>query len=351
MYWKHFLLLNLLVSLSIPGIAAPNPLAGLALPECNGTWIQPAQGRPAIPMWGLVDGIRVGLYPLKGPRGLIRIYTPYLGRSATEVMNYIAIEPIPAGSLTRGYSELEPSHLDRANGKRFWSADDSLATDPGDIRFPARGIITGEKGHQVMTFFLFSETFDNGAKVYVRLRIREESPYQIELATFTYDDSIPLAHCIVTATMGNHARLRELHLKDTIKRSVTLWPNYKGKDFTLHNFTSLDEMIMDNKGTAYFIAAPNEKYPVDAEYNVHTPTHWRYTGIRATQYWYRENPSSELKGLVNGRRCYWGCKLPIPGGVSYENFELIEPFDEGATFVFGITPLTPENFIRQINQQ
>ena len=346
---RRFLFWVLFLFLSTPGIAGPNLLAGLAAPECDGTWIRPVQGRPAIPMWGLVDGIRVGLFPLNGPRGLIRIYTPYLGRSATDVMNFIAIEPIPAGSLTRGYSELEPSRLDQANGKRFWSTDDSLAMHPGDIRFPARGVISGEKGHQVMTFFIFSEAFDNGAKVYVRLRIREDHPYQVELSTFSYEGSVPLAHCIVTATMGNHARLRELHLKDTIKRAGSLWPDYKGKDFTLHDFTPLEEMIHNDKGTAYFIAAPDEKYPVDAAYVPRTPIHWRYTGIRATQYWYREEPSPDLKGLVNGRYCYWGCKLPIPGGVSYENFEIIEPFEEGATFVFGITPLSPECFIKQIN--
>ena len=55
-------------------------------------------------------------------------------------------------------------------------------------------------------------------------------------------------------------------------------------------------------------------------------------------------------GLVSGRYCYWASEAPIPGGISYENFELLEPFRQGATFVFGIEPVEPEVMIRKIKK-
>ena len=81
---------------------------------------------------------------------------------------------------------------------------------------------------------------------------------------------------------------------------------------------------------------------------VHTHTHWKYTGKKATQYWYCSNPSNELEGVVNGRYTYWASKSPIPGGIAYENFELTEPFQSGQSYIFGITPLSPEELINHI---
>lgn len=75
-----------------------------------------------------------------------------------------------------------------------------------------------------------------------------------------------------------------------------------------------------------------------------------YPGKKATQYWYCPTPSDQLKGVVNGRYTYWASKHPIPGGIACENFELTEPFEAGKSYVFGITPLTPEELIKQIEQ-
>jgi len=44
---------------------------------------------------------------------------------------------------------------------------------------------------------------------------------------------------------------------------------------------------------------------------------------------------------VNGRTTYWGNSGKIPGGVSYENFELQAPFSVGQEFWFGVTPDEP----------
>ena len=38
---------------------------------------------------------------------------------------------------------------------------------------------------------------------------------------------------------------------------------------------------------------------------------------------------------------------PIPGGMSYENFELEAPFVQGQEFWFGVTPETVEKVLRE----
>ena len=79
----------------------------LATPEKNGIWLQPAQNTKAQPIWGCANGIRIGIAPLGGPRGLIRIYTPYLEHDEFVVTNFIAFEPIDKAKNNRGLSELE----------------------------------------------------------------------------------------------------------------------------------------------------------------------------------------------------------------------------------------------------
>ena len=37
-----------------------------------------------------------------------------------------------------------------------------------------------------------------------------------------------------------------------------------------------------------------------------------------------------------------------PGGIAYENFEYTELFRNGQSYVFGITPETPEEFIKRV---
>ena len=115
-----------------------------------------------------------------------------------------------------------------------------------------------------------------------------------------------------------------------------------------HNHTPVAEMIKDKNGGVWFIASPDEKDPTKAVYAEDTHTHWKYTGKKATQYWYCSNPSNELEGVVNGRYTYWASKSPIPGGIAYENFELTEPFQSGQSYIFGITPLSSEELINHI---
>ncbi len=237
-------------------------------------------------------------------------------------------------------------------GKRFWSSNDSLCTIPGNAIYPARGIISEENGSQILTVFIFVEPFVNGARVYLRLRFFEDRPHEFEIATYACPDSKQLDFCIITATMGNRARLRTLYLNNNIQiTSLNIWPDCRDNDFVPHERIPLRDMIRDQKGRAYFIATPNEKDLQSAEYHPNTANHWKYEGDFATQYWVCEEPSPYLEGLVNGRFVYWASTTPIPGGISIENFELKDPFVNGTRFIFGVTPITPEKFIESLMEQ
>lgn len=320
----------------------------LTPPKTGTVWVQPSQDGPAQPVWGHAKGLQVGLSPLPGPRGLLRIYTPYLGHQKAEVMNFIAFEPVVKGNNTRGLSELEMSKLDHKRGKRFWSANDSLSITPAPEHTPATGVIEAIAGTKTLTVYIYSEPFENGAIVYTRLRFYENQPYEVEITTYAAAGSKALDHFIVTATMGNYARLRNLYLQSGTIFSGALWPDYKEDGFTPHAHFPVSNFTRGRNGRVYFIAAPDEKNPSEATYANGTNDHWKYYGKKATQYWYSKYSYENLEGLVNGRYTYWASQSPIPGGIAFENFELNAPFKQGNTFVFGISPLAPDQFIKKI---
>lgn len=331
--------------------SAPIAPENLAPPIISGIWLRPAEGVNAQPMWGFADGIRIGIAPLGGPRGLIRIYTPYLGHDDMVVTNFIALEPIPRGSDRRGLSELEWSGLDNMPGKRFVSGNTPEAPAVYDEYHLARGIVSVEDGVERLTVYIFCEKFDNGADVYVRVRFTAGKPYEFEISGYSTGSSVDLDRFVLTATMGNKGRLRLLHLAENAQMSSSaIWPDYRDIHFTPHHFVPLTEMITDANGGAWFVASNDEADPSAAEYVPGTHEHWKYKGMKATQYWYCSAPSPELKGGVNGRYTYWASESPIPGGISFENFEIMEPFVEGQTYTFGITPLTPEELILSIGK-
>ncbi len=278
----------------------------------------------------------MGLWPLPGPRGLLRIYAPYLGHADVRVINFLAVEPIPAGSVRRGYSELEQSFLDGEEGKRFWSTDSPDDPTPRVPQYPARGVVSSEGAVETLTVYVFVEPFFNGARVYLRLHFRSDRPHEVGIATFSQPGSVALRSCIVTATMGNFARLRILHLRDLTVTATELWPQFTGNGFTPHACFSLDRLMRTPDGAVLFAATPDEDDPAECDYAPGTFVGWRYYGNVATQYWRCEDPPAGLTGCVNGRVTYWASDAPIPGGIAFENLELVQPFQEGAELWFGV---------------
>ena len=302
-------------------------------------WVRPSGAAGDLPVWGHRHGLRVGLAPLPGPRGLLRIYAPYLDDRERHVINFIAIEPVPAGEEARGLSELEFSELDQRHGKRFWSVNDPADIAPRNDAAPASGVVTQVEGVDRLQVFIQVERFINGAHVYARLTFREDQPYSVSIALFAHEDSRPLAQCIATATMGNYARVRELHLEGHIAKAHELWPDYIEDGFAPHARFTLNELTRDADGAAIASVTPNETAPQDAEHAPGTKDHWRYQGLRARQSWRVSDPHPELEVLVNGRYAYWASQAPIPGGIAFENFEMASPFRQGEEFWFSVEPL------------
>ncbi len=320
--------------LSAGGVAKPPWSA----PEIGGTWVRPSSVYPAQPVWGHANGLQVGLWPLPGPRGLIRIYTPYLGHRAGRMINYLAIEPTPVGAERRGLSELETSSLDGVPGLRLWSADDPAEPTPRDPTQPARGIVRHDGDMETLTVYVVVEPFRNGAHVYVRLRFRTDRPYEVAVATYSLPASARLESCTVTATMGNFAQLRTVHLVGGARHAAELWPDFDGDGFAAHVGFPAADLPRSADGSALLLVTPRVGAHDTTEDAPKPPPDWRYYGEPATQVWRDPTPSPALRGCVNGRAVYWGSDVPIPGGVAFENVELVEPFQEGAELWFGVFP-------------
>ena len=315
--------------------------------QSSSLWIQPLAENQYKLCWGFKNGIRIGLTP-GVIRGLVTIHTTYEGQNPDVVLNFIAIEPIPKGERERGFSELEKSDLDDKRGKRIWTSNDDKDLEPKDEKQAATGIISNENGIETLTVFLFVEPFNNQAKVYLQAKFYANNPQEVEITTYARHDSKELENCIVTATMGNYARLRNLYLKEGMVSSHQLWPDYTEHNFAPHQFFEKSKMITGKNGYPYFIASPDEKNPQDVSYVEGTARHWMYKGSPLTQYWYCKDADNTLQGIVNARVVYWASHHAIPGGISCENFEMKKQFKNGDRFVFGISPLTAEKFIDEI---
>lgn len=302
-------------------------------------WLRPADvAGPREPRWGHPEGMQLGLHPLSGPRGLLRLFTPYLGQPRDRLLNFIAVEPIPAGRSARGFSELERSRLDDAPGLRMWASEDAADGAPGDPRQPARGTITVVDGVERLIVDVGMEPFANGADVWVRAEFRKDRPHEISVAAYRREGSVELAACVLTATMGNWARLRELELADRRVSAGELWPEYRDVHFAEHASFAVGELRREGDEVVVS-AVPDELEPHLAEHAPGTKEHWFYVGTRGVQTWRAADPDPALVVQVNGRHTYWMSEAPIPGGIAFENFELVEPFRQGRAFTFAAEPL------------
>jgi hypothetical protein len=262
------------------------------------------------------------------------------------MINFIAIEPIVEGQTRRGYSELERSSLVEGTGKVMWSVDRPGDWTPRDATHPARGVIGAQNGVETLTVFIGIEKFRSAAAVFLRLRFREDRPYEVEIATFTQPTSAPLSYCVVTATMGNYARLRRLHLATGVVTARELYSDatFGVSGFAPHKRFGLERLARTRDGAAILAATSDEADPAGADQKT-VSGGWRYVGRPATQYWRCDRPHPRLTALVNARRTYWASNNPVPGGVSFENVELIVPFQPGQSWTFGVTTDPPTALI------
>lgn len=326
-------------------------------------WILPAdETSPA--RWGIRDGIVFSLWPTRvgsnlegttgGPRGLIRV--GYNFKDATYLINYIAVEPIVDGDIE--FSEISPSRVDGKVGKLMWADDDE---EPG--RYSPMAITRGNITHpdpknpevQELSLYVFMEKFLSGAHPYLRITLRNDRREEIGLQVFHQDGSVSMERCTLTATMGNYSRVRLLHLKDRVVDSRELYRGYDDVHFVEKEGYPADQLLTDGNGDLIAIVEPSESFsklaswPQESKY--YDKRWWRYRPFfKVAQYWRKEaddyDPSLQVR--VNGRDKYYSGSaidpsdyVDIPGGLSFENFEMREKYYPGQKFYFGITRQAP----------
>jgi len=331
-------------------------------------WIRPADGH-AEAVWGIENGIVFSLWPYGienrtarpysgGPRGLIRI--GYQQRGEAYMMNFLAIEPVVNGEME--FSEISPSVVDGVWGKLLWASDrpDRSHYHP---TAQTRGVVSqigeGDRLVEELSVYILMERFANGAAPYLRLSIRSDRPEELAIQVFHHENSAPMDRCAITATMGNYARLRNLYLKDGVVSSKQVYAGYDGIDFIEKEGYPGSRMLEDADGYLWAIAAGDETMDQLADWPddplARRKRNWRYRApFKFTQYWRKEKQSADpsLSVRVNGRARYWsgGTRdvsqyLPIPGGPSFENFELREKYIPGQRFYYGLTKKTPEELM------
>jgi hypothetical protein len=291
------LVLCALLALSTPGVAqqeaAPDP--------------------GAAPVFATEGGLGIGLWPLRGPKGLIRVYAPSVGVEPPNMINFIAVEPVV--DLQKGLSEIEELEF---------SITEALRTDRG------------------LEYRMTTGRFRNGAELEVVIRLDHDTPEEIHFQVFTTDVGKPPQAVILTATMGNFAGLREVWTANGPVHARDMWIAPIPKDPYFEGFAPHREFYPPtlHEADGWIMAAATPDATGAPAANPEAASHWHYKGRTATQYW-KTRAIEKLRLRVNARATYWGSTADIHGGPAIENFEFAAPFKLGLEFIFGVTQKTP----------
>lgn len=294
-------------------------------------------------IWGFAQGLQIAVAPdeveegARSPRGLFRVGYPILenGRKIG-LVNFIAVEPIVRGQ--RGFSELEWSQTDQQRGKRFWCLK---GNEP--VSNPQPGERYKRGSTELLRVRFLVERFENGAEVIVQATFRSDRPDEVCLVAEPTPNSAPIDQCVLTATMGNYIRARQLWLKDAVVHSRELFGNYQGEHFAPDTYFPLERLPRNRAGDIVVCLTTDEADPGKEPADPRAPW-WRYRGsFPVTQYWRKPKGTwnQDLQVRVNARRVYWASTVEIPHGIAYENFDLVERFHNNSPFCFGITRKPP----------
>jgi len=319
-------------------------------------WVFPSKaGDPLI--WGRKDGVVFGLPSdggMPGPRGLIRVGTIDHRTGKANLLNFIAVEPATKGKKPRGdrmaFSELEKSQMDRGmHGAKLWVSPKSAGPIEGEQKVSGsleKKVVDGREVELLSVRVEIERFVQNGAHVYLVLSMESDLPEEVHFSAFPYSDSKPLDEVVFTATMGAYERLRLLWLKDRVIDSRKLYPTYTGYDFAEMDPYPFKDMLREQDGSAIALCTSSEQSPAQVR-NPQAKANWYYGGGRLTQYWRvsAKDIAANLRVRVNGRHTYWQSKDEIPGGTTFENFELREQFEPGQTFIFGVSEKEPSEWV------
>ncbi|MFN0059904.1 MAG: hypothetical protein ACKVX7_15710 [Planctomycetota bacterium] len=294
------------------------------------------------PIYGVRGGIVVAVYPAAldarpegGPRGLLRV--GYEENGKFTLINYIAVEPLVDGK--RGLSELERS-ADGERGKQFRLSSQVDAQPVDADAIPPSELLTTEFG-PALRFAIHVEEFANGARPIIEVTLHQQEPRRVCLRTFAAEKCAPLKECVLTATMGNQSRCRDLWLAERAESAHALFSDHRRNGFMERSLIPAAELHQTLAGDLVVAISPDEVEP--SEVWPLPDGAWRHLGRWQAQFWLKRAGTwdSRVRCRTNGRRVYWGTKSPIPGGPAIENFELREPFQAGGEFWFGYCDESP----------
>jgi hypothetical protein len=308
-----------------------NPSAGR-----DGPFVYPGSGVDrATPVWGIAKGIQVGLAATPGPRGLLRIYTPYLSQEFPRVVNFISIEPTVAGNNWRSQSELAQSKASPGqSGLDFYPSNEPERFDRSGL--PPQGVI--DQGTGRLTLFVHTETFPDGSRPMVALDFDPANPYEFGLTTYAAEDSAEMTSCVLSATMGNYGLLRCLRLADRTVTTSQLWSEDEDLNSVgFFRWRTFPASELERTTQGYYVEAWTDTDVTRLEYHPDVNDFWHYIGKPGRHSW-RADAASKPELAINARSVYWNSQAQIPGGVAIENFELRTEYQAGEQFWFGVQP-------------
>ena len=224
----------------------------------------------------------------------------------------------------------------------MWTGD-TLEDDPKPRPpwQPARGVVGSTGGKKTLSFYVYVEPFANGARPVVEVQLREDRPHEVAFRVFSSRGGAPMRACVLTATMGNYARLRRLWLKDRVEEAHRALPVGPVRHGRLCRPPAVGRRRVARGQRRGCGRRPARRArPHACRLRQRRPPAAGTTRARL-------RPSTggagrrNLAARVNARKTYWASNAAIPGGVAFENFELEAPFRPGQEFVFGITPELP----------
>ena len=110
----------------------------------------------------------------------------------------------------------------------MWSTDGHEENlRPGEPMGRLEARIGMEGGHKTLSVFIHVEPFENGARPVVEIRLREDRPHEVAFRVFASPGGVPMRSCILTATMGNYARLRRLYLRNGVEEAQRVYHPFR----------------------------------------------------------------------------------------------------------------------------
>jgi hypothetical protein len=303
-------------------------------------WILP-RNDGHMPLWGIKGGIVVGIHPGRlswsddngGPRGLFRL--GYENAGALRFVNFMAVNPVTrsGGNLRPNGSEMMKSPSDGKAGIKFYPypADYLNHPDRYDKR-PSADLaaeVLFRNGRQILTWGIKTEKFPNGTVCFFVMSIDEKKPTEVRIVSYVLKGKSNVESLILSATFGNITRLRKAYMKKETIHTEDLFPKDYGRGFSPVELFGPHEIPKDRRGDLVFAVGPDEKRPWETAPYPH-PT-------KLLQYYRKPQGSwtGDIRALLNARTKFWNSFKKIPGGNSYENIGIVEPFKNGQAFSYG----------------